>query len=188
MDEVLFSSVIEACIRTRRLDLLSDMMRRYAKQGGLLALTAPTYGSMIKAYGQAHDVERLWELWNEMIQREVKPTAITLGCMVDALVKNSCVEDAWQLVHTLLQDEQLCTLVNTVIYSTILKGFAMSKQISKVFTVYGEMRKRAVQCNTISYNTMLDACARCSSMDRVEELLQDMRDDKVEPDIITYST
>merc|ERR1719158_1939424 len=138
MDEVLFSSVIEACIRIHRLDLLSEMMRKFAQQGGLLALTAPTYGSMIKAYGQAHDVERLWELWNEMSQREVKPTAITLGCMVDALVKNGCVDDAWQLLNTLLNDEHLHTLVNTVIYSTILKGFCMSKQISKVFTVYTE--------------------------------------------------
>merc|ERR1719388_92054 len=188
MDEVLFSSVIEACIRIHRLDLLSEMMRKYAQQGGLLALTAPTYGSMIKAYGQAHDVERLWELWNEMSQREVKPTAITLGCMVDALVKNGCVDDAWQLLNTLLEDEQMRTLVNTVIYSTILKGFAMSKQISKVFTVYSQMRKLDVLCNTISYNTMLDACARCSNMDRVPQLLEDMKESKVEPDIITYST
>merc|ERR1719281_862869 len=188
MDEVLFSSVIEACIRIHRLDLLSEMMRKYAQQGGLLALTAPTYGSMIKAYGQAHDVERLWELWNEMSQREVKPTAITLGCMIDALVKNGCVDDAWQLLNKLLSDEQLHTLVNTVIYSTILKGFCMSKQISKVFTVYTEMRTREVQCNTITYNTMLDACARCSSMDRVSQILEDMKSSTVEPDIITYST
>merc|ERR1719473_656790 len=188
MDEVLFSSVIEACIRIHRLDLLSEMMRKYAKQGGLLALTAPTYGSMIKAYGQAHDVERLWELWNEMSQREVKPTAITLGCMIDALVKNGCVDDAWHLLNTLLQDEKMCGLVNIVIYSTVLKGFAMSKQIGKVFTVYSEMRKCGVQCNTISYNTMLDACARVSSMDRVPQLLEDMKEANVEPDIITYST
>jgi len=188
MDEVLFSSVIEACIRTRRLDLLSEMMRKYAKQGGLVALTAPTYGSMIKAYGQAHDVERLWELWNEMIQREVRPTAITLGCMVDALVKNQAVESAWQLLHKLLKDDDLSTLVNTVIYSTVLKGFAMSKQVGKVFEVYTEMRARDVQCNTISYNTMLDACARCSSMDRVSQILEDMKSSGVEPDIITYST
>merc|ERR1719191_230318 len=188
MDEVLFSSVIEACIRTRRLDLLSEMMRKYAKQGGLLALTAPTYGSMIKAYGQAHDVERLWELWNEMAQREVRPTAITLGCMVDALVKNRSVDSAWQLVHKLLEDEELSSLVNTVIYSTVLKGFAMSKQVSKVFEVYAEMRDRDVQCNTISYNTMLDACARCSSMDHVSQILEDMKASAVEPDIITYST
>merc|ERR1719454_2012317 len=108
--------------------------------------------------------------------------------MVDALVKNGCVEDAWQLVHKLLGDEHLCTLVNTVIYSTILKGFSMSKQSNKVFAVYEEMRKSRVQCNTISYNTMLDACARCGSMERVPQLLEDMKTSVVEPDIITYST
>merc|ERR1719326_346765 len=74
MDEVLFSSVIEACIRVGQLDLLSAKMRKYAQQGGLLALTAPTYGSMIKAYGQARDIERIWELWTEMTSRQVKPT------------------------------------------------------------------------------------------------------------------
>merc|ERR1719389_1538513 len=123
-----------------------------------------------------------------MTQREVRPTAITLGCMVDALVKNDAVDSAWKLVHTLLKDENMSNLVNTVIYSTVLKGFAMSKQINKVFTVYTEMRSRNVQCNTISYNTMLDACARCSAMDRVSQILEDMRSSGVEPDIITYST
>merc|ERR1719159_61811 len=123
-----------------------------------------------------------------MTQREVRPTAITLGCMVDALVKNRAVESAWQLLHSLLKDEDMSSLVNTVIYSTVLKGFSMSKQVGKVFEVYTEMRARDVQCNTISYNTMLDTCARCSSMDRVSKILEDMRSNSVEPDIITYST
>merc|ERR1719238_1614084 len=132
MDEVLFSSVIEACMRIGQLDLLSAKMRKYASQGGLVALTAPTYGSMIKAYGQARDVERLWELWTEMRGREVKPTAITLGCMIDALVMNHCVEDAWDLVKKTYTDESQRDSVNTVIYSTILKGFAMSRQPEKL--------------------------------------------------------
>merc|ERR1719159_2123452 len=123
-----------------------------------------------------------------MTQREVRPTAITLGCMVDALVKNNAVDSAWQLIHSLLKDEQFSALVNTVIYSTVLKGFAMSKQVNKVYEVCAEMRARDVQCNTISYNTMLDACARCSSMDRVSQILEDMKASAVEPDIITYST
>merc|ERR1719321_2290629 len=64
----------------------------------------------------------------------------------------------------------------------------MSKQSSKIFMVYEEMRKRGVQCNTISYNTMLHACARCGSMEHVPQLLEDMKAGGVEPDIITYST
>jgi len=70
----------------------------------------------------------------------------------------------------------------------VLKGFAMAKQVGKVYEVYTEMRARDVQCNTITYNTMLDACARCSSMDRVSKILEDMKASAVEPDIITYST
>jgi len=190
MDEVLFSSVIEACIRIGQLDLLSKKMRKYASQGGLVALTAPTYGSMIKAYGQARDVERIWELWMEMRGREVKPTAITLGCMIDALVMNNCVEDAWDLVNKVYKDEEQRVSVNTVIYSTILKGFAISKQPEKLMQVYTEMREREVPCNTISYNTMLDACAKCGAMHRVPDLLEDMKAarPRVEPDVITYST
>ena len=62
-------------------------MQRCAQQGGLPALTAPTYGSMIKAYGQANNAEKVWALWSEMKERGVGPTAITLGCIVDVLVK-----------------------------------------------------------------------------------------------------
>eukprot|EP00746_Dinoflagellata_sp_MGD_P120325 gnl/MRDRNA2_/MRDRNA2_55902_c0_seq2.p1 gnl/MRDRNA2_/MRDRNA2_55902_c0~~gnl/MRDRNA2_/MRDRNA2_55902_c0_seq2.p1 ORF type:complete len:406 (+),score=96.67 gnl/MRDRNA2_/MRDRNA2_55902_c0_seq2:87-1304(+) len=143
---------------------------------------------MIKAYGQSHDVNRIWELWHEMASRGVKPTAITLGCMVDALVMNSRVDEAWTLVTELLANDELAPSVNTVIFSTVLKGFAMLKQTDRVFAVHTEMVERKVQCNTITYNTMFDACARCGTMDRVPKLLEDMRHSQAEPDIITYST
>jgi len=190
MDEVLFASMVEACIRIGRLDLLSERTRRYARQGGLLRLTAPTYGSMIKAYGQAHDLERVWELWEEMTSREVKPTAITLGCMVEALVMNHCVNDAWQLVQKIRKDNSLKDLVNAVIYSTILKGFSICKQPDKVVDLYDEMQESNIECNAITYNTILNAYARCGAMHRVPKLLEDMKKTQppVEPDIVTWST
>merc|ERR1719159_596140 len=172
MDEVLFSSVIEACLRVGQLDLLSEQMRKYAKQGGLVALSAPTYGSMIKAYGQAKDVERMWELWTEMEKRNVKPTAVTLGCMVDALVKNRCVEDAWDLIHSIRADPSRRSLVNNIIYSTVLKGFAMTKQNEKLFAVYAEIQEQGIDANTVMFNTMINACAGCGAMDRVPQLLE----------------
>jgi pentatricopeptide repeat protein len=188
IDEVLFSSVIEACIRIRQLDVLSDLMRRYRQKGGFVNLTAPTYGSMIKAYGQYGDVARVRELWNEMEERCVKPTSITLGCMTEALVANQQADEAWELLHAQFDTEERRGCVNTVIYSTVVKGFAVARRIDKVFGVYQEMRKRDIPCNTITYNTMLDACAKCCTMDRASGLLVDMKESSVEPDIITYST
>merc|ERR1719274_42018 len=188
MDEVLFASVIEACVRVGQLDLLSSKLQQYAGLGGLAGLTAPTYGSMIKAYGRARDIERVRELWNEMRRRHVTPTSITLGCMVDALVSNGLPDEAHELVREIRDESEFADILNTVIYSTLLKGFAQSRQPAKVQDVFEEMKAMGIACNTVSYNTMLDANARTGKMDRADELFREMQVSGVSPDVITYST
>jgi len=172
--------VIEACVRIGQLDLLSAKLQQYAAKGGLAGLTAPTYGSMIKAYGRAKDIERVRSLWAEMVKREVKPTAITLGCMVDALVCNGFPDEAYTLVRTLPERD----LLNTVIYSTLLKGFGQARQPERVQEVWEEMKAEGIASNTVTYNTMIDANARSGRMDKAEALFREMD----APDIITYST
>merc|ERR1719379_134982 len=188
MDEVLFASVVEACVRVGQLDLLSSKLQQYASFGGLAGLTAPTYGSMIKAYGRARDIERVRELWNEMRRRHVTPTSITLGCMVDALVSNSLPDEAFELVREIRDESEFAEILNTVIYSTLLKGFAQSRQPARVQDVFDEMKLMGIACNTVSYNTMLDANARTGKMDRADELFREMQASGVSPDVITYST
>merc|ERR1719269_153842 len=188
MDEVLFASVVEACVRVGQLDLLSSKLQQYASFGGLAGLTAPTYGSMIKAYGRARDIERVRELWGEMRAHHVTPTSITLGCMVDALVRNSLPDEALTLVQEIAEDAAKRDILNTVVYSTLLKGFAQSRQPEKVQKVFEEMQETGIACNTVSYNTMIDANARTGRMDRCDELFQQMQAAGVSPDIITYST
>jgi len=188
MDEVLFASVIEACVRIGQLDLLSQKLQQYAAKGGLAGLTAPTYGSMIKAYGRARDIERVRELWAEMRRRNVRPTSITLGCMVDALVCNSQPEEALRLVEEVRDNVSMREILNTVIYSTLLKGFAQAKQPEKVQQVFEDMQADGIACNTVSYNTMIDANARTGRMARCDELFKDMQAVGVQPDIITFST
>merc|ERR1719393_47915 len=165
IDEVLLSSMVEACMRMRRMDVLSKLLSQCKDDENSLKLSAPSYGSLIKAYAHVGDVTQMWTLWHEMGHREVKPTAVTLGCMIDALVTNGGVTDAWELVNQVYADDGTRDLVNTVIYSTIVKGFAMEQDIQRVFLIFTEMTERAIPCNVISYNTMIDACARCWSMD-----------------------
>merc|ERR1719159_1029991 len=188
MDEVLFASVIEACVRVGQLDLLSSKLQQYAGLGGLAGLTAPTYGSMIKAYGRARDIERVRELWNEMRRRHVTPTSITLGCMVDALVSNGFPDEAFELVREIRDESEFADILNTVIYSTLLKGFAQTRQPGRVQDVFEEMKQMGIACNTVSYNTMLDANAMTGKMDRADELFREMQASGVSPDVITYST
>jgi len=190
MDEVLLSSLVEACLKSQRLDMLAKCLHQSREQGLTIKLSAPTYGSMIKAYGQSRNVSEVWALWGEMKRCEVQPTMITLGCMVDALVMNGAVDSAWKLVQELQGEASQKALLNTVIYSTILKGFAMARNLDKVNAVYDEMMAHNIECNTITYNTMLNALVRCGDLSRIPTLLENMKAStpRVEPDMITYST
>merc|ERR1719172_242136 len=144
MDEVLFASVIEACVRVGQLDLLSSKLQQYAGLGGLAGLTAPTYGSMIKAYGRARDIERVRELWNEMRRRHVTPTSITLGCVIDALVDNGFPEEAFELVREIREDEEFAAILNTVIYSTLLNANARTGKMDRADELFREMQASGV--------------------------------------------
>lgn len=103
---------------------------------------------------------------------------------------NHCSDQAWQLVQKLSVDVSLKGLLNTVVYSTILKGFAMSKRPDKLMALYTEMCDKAIPCNTITYNTILNAFAQSGDMHKVPQLLEDMKNASppVLPDIVTYST
>lgn len=188
MDEVLFGGFADACIRSGNLKLLWKQYQQLLT-GQPAQVSGPTYGNMIKAFGQAQDVQSVQQLWKHMREQQVKLTAVTLGCMVEALVSNNHVSEAWKIVNDAWSSDQR-ELLNTVIYSTIVKGFTMSRQHDQVIAVFKEMKERGIACNTVTYNTMLNGLARCGMMHEVPELLKGMRDSDppVQPDIITYST
>jgi len=105
-------------------------------------------------------------------------------------VANGCTAEAWKLAQKLRIEESTKALVNTVIYSTIIKGFACGKETDKVMALYEEMKANGVEPNNITYNTVLYAFAQSGAMQRVPALLQDMKAavPPAEPDLVTYST
>eukprot|EP00440_Ansanella_granifera_P014818 gb/GFBE01016110.1/.p1 GENE.gb/GFBE01016110.1/~~gb/GFBE01016110.1/.p1 ORF type:complete len:860 (+),score=257.03 gb/GFBE01016110.1/:1-2580(+) len=190
MDEVLFGAMADVCIRIGNLKILWERLRLHTQGEKAIQVSGATYGNMVKAAGQARDIQRVRSLWAEMCAKKVKVSAVTLGCVVEALVMNHHTDDAWELVHKIWEDADQRSLINTVVYSTIVKGFTMSRQHDKVVAIYKEMKARSIGCNTITYNTMLNALARCGMMHEVPQLLEDMRSSvpPIEPDIVTYST
>merc|ERR1719327_1954854 len=110
--------------------------------------------------------------------------------MIEALVSNRCTAEAWRLVQEMQSGAGTRDLVNTVIYSTILKGFANAKETDKVLALYEEMKAEGAEPNNITFNTVLNAFAQGGDVARVPALLADMKNatPPAEPDLVTYST
>merc|ERR1719498_1034198 len=188
MDEVLLSSVVEACVRIGKPDLLESQLKQLQDSTPIAINGSHTYGSLIKAYGHTKDVAGIWRCWKEMRSRHIKPTSITLGCMVEAIVNTGDTEGAFDLIHQIQDDDQCRGAINSVIYCSVLKGFTREKKIDRVWTVYEEMKDKNIELSIVMYNTLIDACARCGRMENLTKILEDMKAANARPNVITYST
>merc|ERR1719446_1439032 len=188
MDEVLLSSVVEACVRIGKPELLESQLKQLQGSNPIAISGSHTYGSLIKAYGHAKDIAGIWRCWKEMRSRHIKPTSITLGCMVEAIVSNGDTEGAFDLIHQIQDDEQCRGALNSVIYCSVLKGFTREKKIDRVWALYEEMCERRIELSVVMYNTLIDASARCGRMEYLPKILEDMKANHAKPNVITYST
>merc|ERR1719487_2591042 len=149
MDEVLLSSVVEACVRIRKPDLLSAKLEQLKTSSGMPLTGSHTFGSLIKAYSHAHDTEGVWRCWKEMRSRHIRPTSITIGCMVEAVVNSGDTEGAYELIQQMQDDAHCRESLNSVIYCSVLKGFAREKKMERAWDVYCDMGRRNVDVSIV---------------------------------------
>jgi pentatricopeptide repeat protein len=188
IDEVLLSSICEACIRAGAAGILGKQLEKHRELHCVKVQGPHTFGSIIRAYGYVRDMASVWQTWREMRSHHIVPTSITLGCMVEALVTNDGPDAGQSLIKEVLEDEHMRPMLNAVIYCSVLKGYCHQKRFDCFWSVYQEMVREKLEFSITTYNTLIDACARNCEMVRVPKFLEEMSERKIEPNVITYST
>ena len=186
VDDALLSCAVEACNRFKHMDPLSQLLNRLPCMSS--NVSAPIFQAMVKSFGQMGDVDRVRELWKQMTARGLQPGPLTFGCMAEALVMYGQPDEALELIHSHANSEETRPCINTLTYTTDLKGFTKAKRAKEVFSTNEETKQWSVGLNTVTFNTMLDACATCNAIHRASSLVEEMRQSAVELVIITYST
>lgn len=184
-DEVLFNALLDTCCRMKDVGRLEVTMQR------MLDLNVPpshvTLGILVKAYGQAGDLERVLSVWDEMAEQRRQANAVTYGCMIDACVKCGHLAKALDIFEDMKKKKKHR---NTILYTTLIKGHGLDKDLPQAYKLFREMSAENVPYNTITYNSIIDVCIKCENVTLAEELLREMMapGSNLEPDLITYST
>jgi len=182
-DEVLLNTALETCTRHKKLQRLEAIVTAFSNSN--LHPSVHTYGSLIKACSTLRRLDKCFDFWQMMVDKcALVPNDIVLGCMLDALVCNGRVEDA----VCLLNDWKTKVTPNTVMYSTLIKGFANARKATRALDMFREMSQAKVRFNTVVYNGLIDSQARVGAMDEVSKLVESMASNGCSPDSISYST
>jgi pentatricopeptide repeat protein len=138
--------------------------------------------AQIKEHGRKGNLPECWRVWNNL---EASPNEITLGCMIDALVSCREVRQAESLVNQWKDRVK----PNTVVYSTLIHGWAKENDSKRALAIFNQMRSERVVCNAVTYNCVIHACVRSGDMQGSLDLLREMKaSGSVRPDKFTYST
>merc|ERR1719359_2411751 len=98
-----------------------------------VGVSAVTFGTLIKAFGQAGRLSRCHEVWKDMQSSGIKPTIVTFGCYMDTCIRNEDVVGASGLFDTMLAHG---VRPNAVVYTSLIRGFAQAKQPRKALELY----------------------------------------------------
>ena len=143
--------------------------------------------TLIKEFGRKGDLNACWGIWDNLVassKTSLIPNEITLGCMVDALVSNQEVLHAESLVN----EWKYQISPNTVVYSTLIHGWAKQNDAKRALAIFNQMQAEGVPCNAVTYNCMIHACVRVGDMQGSLDLLYSMGGGSVVADKFTYST
>jgi pentatricopeptide repeat protein len=184
----IFGPLLDACLRTDNIKLMQPYLKRQLGPDRIHVKDAITYAHLVRAYGRLEDVDGAWHAWKEMMSRNILPLRVTVGCMVQALVSNKRSEAGYSLVRDLFGNPRTSSLVSSITYNSLLKGFGCERQFDRVWTVYSEIKEKNIDLTITTFNTVIDACARCNHMEQIETILNDMATNGLEPDHITYNT
>lgn len=181
-DDVLFATVIDACIGSKDTARLTQVLKSF--NGSKLKPTVRIYGCLIRASGALHRVSACRSLWKEMTEtRCLLPNDHALFAMIDALIDSRQIQEALDLFEE--WKSRISPTVST--YLSLIKAFAAAGDSEKVRDFFAELRQKRLPLNQIAYSSIIDAYARAGCMAEACSLLDEMVKVGLAPNLITYS-
>jgi pentatricopeptide repeat protein len=148
-------------------------------------VNAVIYCSVLKGFSHAGISTRVWEIFEEMKNEEVKPTVATFNAVLDACARSHDM----RRIPTLLEEmSQAGIQANVITYSTIIKAYANEGLADRALQVLAEMKEnKDITPDEHTYNTVINGCARQGLCDQGLAILSEMCKEGVKPSNFTLS-
>jgi pentatricopeptide repeat protein len=188
IDEVLFNSVLDICIKNKNIEKAQEIFNEM--KNGEIIPSVITYSIMIKGYGNEKNLEKCYELYQELISNNLIPNEVIYGCLMNCAVKCSNFE---LMVEIYEKMNKLNIKMNSILYTTLIKGFAKMKKYENSFAIYDSITfEEKEKANIILFNAILDVCAESENYEKLISIFNEIEDEKNEnfpnANLLTYSS
>eukprot|EP01114_Cavostelium_apophysatum_P011718 TRINITY_DN2612_c0_g1_i2.p1 TRINITY_DN2612_c0_g1~~TRINITY_DN2612_c0_g1_i2.p1 ORF type:complete len:553 (+),score=167.33 TRINITY_DN2612_c0_g1_i2:43-1701(+) len=133
--------------------------------------------------GEKKRLIKVAELFDEIIQKGLKPTVHTFTHVITAIVRCGEVQKAKEYFD-LMSDYNVTP--NEVTYTAMMKGLCGEGMISQVIKMYDQMKSKNIKPNLRTVNTILRGCYRFGDVAMAERMFGELKTYGIEPDNTSY--
>ncbi|KAF4696620.1 hypothetical protein FOZ60_016628 [Perkinsus olseni] len=204
-DVITCNTLISNCVNARQMETAETILRELMKAGddaGHSVADVVSFNTVMKGYSRQGDVAKCDELMSILKAKEIQPTVVTYGILLDCCINANDMGRAQKVFQEMrlaqssdkndqASPDKRHLGLNTVMYTTLIKGYAKEGNVDAAMDVFTEMRKAEVVPDLITFSILIksncDAGKVDVSLKLLDELLRSFRLRGYKPDEIIYN-
>ncbi|KAF4720648.1 hypothetical protein FOZ63_023384 [Perkinsus olseni] len=200
-DVITCNTLISNCVNARQMDTAEKILRELMNAGddaGHSVADVVSFNTVMKGYSRQGDVAKCDELMSILKAKDIEPTVVTYGILLDCCINANDMSRAQKVFQEMrvaqstqsgdqASSDKRHLGLNTVMYTTLIKGYAKEGNVDAAMDVFTEMRKAEVVPDLITFSILIKSNCDAGKVDVSLNLLDELLAEGYKPDEIIYN-
>ena len=144
------------------------------------------YNCIMDACLRFNKIDKMLEMYEEMIRNNIKPSSITCGIVIKAYGMKGDIKSALNIYYKMKKDK---IEISNITYGCLINACIKNNDLPKAFELYEALKKESYEMNTVLYTTLIKAYTKQKDINKVIEIFNTMKKTtNSKPNIITYNS
>jgi len=144
------------------------------------------YNCIMDACLRFEKIDKMMELYDEMILEKIKPSSITCGIIIKAYGMKGKLTKALEVYEEMKREN---IDISSITYGCLINACIKNDNLNKSFELYEELAKNKIQMNIVLYTTLIKAYSKTKNLQKVLEIFNKMKRDKNNsPNNVTFNS
>jgi pentatricopeptide repeat protein len=159
---------------------LFENVKKFSKPDEIL------YNCIMDACLRFDKIDKMLELYDEMLNKKIKPSSITCGIIIKAYGMKGYLGRALEVYENMKKEN---IPISSITYGCLINACITNENLSKAFELYEEIAHFKIEMNIVLYTTMIKAYSKKKDLTKVLEIFYQMKNDKHNaPNNVTYNS
>ena len=144
------------------------------------------YNCIMDACLRFGKIDKMLEMYEDMIRSGIKPSSITCGIVIKAYGMKGDLKSALNIYYK-MRNEKI--EISNITYGCLINACIKNNDLNKAFELYESLKNESYEMNTILYTTLIKAYSKQKDINKVIEIFNTMKKSQnSKPNIITYNS